>query len=403
MSSFRRWSIHPPKTTSSPEQEAQAFSSPAEDGVGRTAGRNVADGRPNEDAAFISVSFFVVLLALPIVSVFFMCARYACERAALGREARRARARARAALRTQFAPSPLDATTADGNDVGENEDREARGTFAARGNNTVRAVVNASTIDRLADAVIAGANPGYRRISRRRRRRIFQNENSIASYRREAVRRDLRRAFRTGDFSNYDRNLLHRVLQEQLDGNDNIEGIEGEYDEETTNFRIPAASIMLHDGSEGEDDGVAANNAFFVSEEPGPASRKTLQSLPSCKIGDKNWQLFTAGRTQDDLQNLTTCALCLENLQPNQSVIVLECEHVFCKSCVLPWFRLKASCPTCRRVVFAYSKEDRETVFSLPTPTGGDRDEENPSEARSNERSSSALDADDDGRVALPA
>ena len=402
MSSFRRWSFHPPgtpKTTSSPEE---AFSSPAEEGVGRTAGRNVADRRPNEeDAAFISVSFFVVLLALPIVSVFFMCARYACERAAMGREARRARARARAALRTQFAPSPLDATIADGNDVGQSEDREARGTFA-RGNNTVRAVVNASTIDRLADAVIAGANPGYRRISRRRRRRIFQNENSIASYRREAVRRDLRRAFRTGDFSNYDRNLLHRVLQEQLVGNDNIEGIEGEYDEETTNFRIPAASIMLPDSSEGEDDGIAANNAFFVSEEPGPASRKTLQSLPSCKIGDKNWQLFTAGRTQDDLQNLTTCALCLENLQPNQNVIVLECEHVFCKSCVLPWFRLKASCPTCRRVVFAYSKEDRETVFSLPTPTGGDRDEEDPSEARSDGRSLSALDADD-GRVALPA
>ena len=252
MSSFRRWSFHPPgtpKTTSSPEE---AFSSPAEEGVGRTAGRNVADRRPNEeDAAFISVSFFVVLLALPIVSVFFMCARYACERAAMGREARRARARARAALRTQFAPSPLDATIADGNDVGQSEDREARGTFA-RGNNTVRAVVNASTIDRLADAVIAGANPGYRRISRRRWRRIFQNENSIASYRREAVRRDLRRAFRTGDFSNYDRNLLHRVLQEQLVGNDNIEGIEGEYDEETTNFRIPAASIMLPDSSEGE-------------------------------------------------------------------------------------------------------------------------------------------------------
>ena len=103
MSSFRRWSFHPPgtpKTTSSPEE---AFSSPAEEGVGRTAGRNVADRRPNEeDAAFISVSFFVVLLALPIVSVFFMCARYACERAAMGREARRARARARAALRTQF-------------------------------------------------------------------------------------------------------------------------------------------------------------------------------------------------------------------------------------------------------------------------------------------------------------
>ncbi|CAL6279875.1 unnamed protein product [Bathycoccus prasinos] len=287
-------------------------------------------------------------MALPVVSVLFMSLRYMCERQSSRRERRERRERARAALRTHFvlasSSSSLETSATNGDrrrEGGAGGSDALVAFFAANdtsNNNARRGVVDASTIDRLADAVIAGRQ---------------SRENSIASYRAEAVRRDLRRAFRTGDFSNYDRNVLHRVLQEQLPGNGAM--TESDDDEETTtNFRISAEN----------------GDTLFVADEPGPASRKTLQSLPSCKIGDKNWQLFIAGRARDDLQNLTTCALCLEdlkNFQPNQhQVIVLECEHVFCKSCVIPWFQLRASCPTCRRVVFAYSKEDRESVFSPP-------------------------------------
>ena len=335
----------------------EAFSKDGEATAVKAAGRR---NQPNEEDTFVSFSFFIVLMALPVVSVLFMCLRYLCERQSSRRERRE---RARAALRTHFvlASSSSSLETSATNGDRQREEEGAGGSddlvafFAGNdtsNNNARRGVVDASTIDRLADAVIAGANPGYRRRrSSRRRRRI--EENSIESYRTEAVRRDLRRAFRTGDFSNYDRNVLHRVLQEQLPGNGAM--TESDDDEETTtNFRISAEN----------------GDTLFVADEPGPASRKTLQSLPSCKIGDKNWQLFIAGRARDDLQNLTTCALCLEDLktlQPNQhQVIVLECEHVFCKSCVIPWFQLRASCPTCRRVVFAYSKEDRESVFSPP-------------------------------------
>lgn len=338
----------------------EAFSKDGEATAVKAAGRR---NQPNEEDTFVSFSFFIVLMALPVVSVLFMCLRYLCERQSSRRERRERRERARAALRTHFvlasSSSSLETSATNGDRRREEEGAEGSDDlvafFAANdtsNNNARRGVVDASTIDRLADAVIAGANPGYRRRrSSRRRRRI--EENSIESYRTEAVRRDLRRAFRTGDFSNYDRNVLHRVLQEQLPGNGAM--TESDDDEETTtNFRISAEN----------------GDTLFVADEPGPASRKTLQSLPSCKIGDKNWQLFIAGRARDDLQNLTTCALCLEDLktfQPNQhQVIVLECEHVFCKSCVIPWFQLRASCPTCRRVVFAYSKEDRESVFSPP-------------------------------------
>ena len=341
----------------SSREEPEAFSSSEATAVKASGRRN----QPNEEDTFVSFSFFIVLMALPVVSVLFMCLRYMCERQSSRRERRERRERARAALRTHFvlASSSLPETSAANGDWRREEGvggSDALVAFLAANdtsnNNARRGVVDASTIDRLADAVIAGANPGYRRRrSSRRRRRI--EENSIESYRTEAVRRDLRRAFRTGDFSNYDRNVLHRVLQEQLPGNGAM--TESDDDEETTtNFRISAEN----------------GDTLFVADEPGPASRKTLQSLPSCKIGDKNWQLFIAGRARDDLQNLTTCALCLEDLktfQPNQhQVIVLECEHVFCKSCVIPWFQLRASCPTCRRVVFAYSKEDRESVFSPP-------------------------------------
>ena len=336
----------------------EAFSSSEATAV-KASGRG---NQPNEEDTFVSFSFFIVLMALPVVSVLFMCLRYMCERQSSRRERRERRERARAALRTHFvlASSSLPETSAANGDWRREEGvggSDALVAFLAANdtsnNNARRGVVDASTIDRLADAVIAGANPGYRRRrSSRRRRRI--EENSIESYRTEAVRRDLRRAFRTGDFSNYDRNILHGVLQEQLPGNGAMTESDDDDEETRTNFRISAEN----------------GDTLFVADEPGPASRKTLQSLPSCKIGDKNWQLFIAGRARDDLQNLTTCALCLEDLktfQPNQhQVIVLECEHVFCKSCVIPWFQLRASCPTCRRVVFAYSKEDRESVFSPP-------------------------------------
>ena len=208
-------------------------------------------------------------------------------KAVLETRTKRKKREARAALRTHFvlASSSLPETSAANGDRRREEGAGGSDALVAflaandtSNNNARRGVVDASTIDRLADAVIAGANPGYRRRrSSRRRRRI--EENSIESYRTEAVRRDLRRAFRTGDFSNYDRNVLRRVLQEQLPGNGAMTESDDDDEETRTNFRISAEN----------------GDTLFVADEPGPASRKTLQSLPSCKIGDKNWQLFIAG------------------------------------------------------------------------------------------------------------
>jgi len=351
MSSFTssRQYRHPPGTSpffsSSSSTKKRTTASPTTTNGGKTDAVGGGAGGGGGGGS-VSIMFFFVLMALPASFVLFLCARYACERAHARRERRERRERARAALRTRFGV----ASSSDGNN-NNNTNGGGGGSNGLPASANGGVVVRASTIDRLADAVIAEANhhSGYtRRSSSRRRRRA--EERSIASYRAEAVRRDLRRAFRTGDFSGYDVSLLRRVLlQDRIQENG---GIESEYDEETTNFRI-----------------AAENDAFFVAEEPGPASLKTLESLPRCKINDRKWQRFVAGRARDEIENLQTCALCLEDFpQQNHALIVLECEHVFCESCVVQWFRLRASCPTCRRVVFAYSKKDRESVFSLPKP-----------------------------------
>ena len=76
----------------------EAFSSSEATAV-KASGRG---NQPNEEDTFVSFSFFIVLMALPVVSVLFMCLRYMCERQSSRRERRERRERARAALRTHF-------------------------------------------------------------------------------------------------------------------------------------------------------------------------------------------------------------------------------------------------------------------------------------------------------------
>ena len=88
----------------------EAFSSSEATAV-KASGRG---NQPNEEDTFVSFSFFIVLIALPVVSVLFMCLRYMCERQSSRRERRERRERARAALRTHFvlASSSLPETSA---------------------------------------------------------------------------------------------------------------------------------------------------------------------------------------------------------------------------------------------------------------------------------------------------
>lgn len=45
------------------------------------------------------------------------------------------------------------------------------------------------------------------------------------------------------------------------------------------------------------------------------------------------------------------CVICIEPLQSKQTTIILECNHIYHKNCILDWFNKELTCPMCRKPV----------------------------------------------------
>jgi len=50
-----------------------------------------------------------------------------------------------------------------------------------------------------------------------------------------------------------------------------------------------------------------------------------------------------------DEEHYEDCLICLEEFRPNDTIISLNCNHKFHKSCILAWAMTKDECPTCRQ------------------------------------------------------
>ena len=46
-----------------------------------------------------------------------------------------------------------------------------------------------------------------------------------------------------------------------------------------------------------------------------------------------------------------TCVICIEPLQSKQTTIILDCNHIYHKNCILDWFNKELTCPMCRKPV----------------------------------------------------
>ncbi|CAF1016579.1 unnamed protein product [Rotaria sordida] len=57
--------------------------------------------------------------------------------------------------------------------------------------------------------------------------------------------------------------------------------------------------------------------------------------------------------TADELANVsdTTCIICREEMQVQQSIKRLSCQHIFHKNCLRSWFQRQQACPICRKPV----------------------------------------------------
>ncbi|KAF7145943.1 hypothetical protein RHSIM_Rhsim04G0080100 [Rhododendron simsii] len=54
---------------------------------------------------------------------------------------------------------------------------------------------------------------------------------------------------------------------------------------------------------------------------------------------------------KEDDNDYYRCAICLEDFEPRQEVMVTPCRHVFHGECILPWVKSSSRCPVCRFVI----------------------------------------------------
>lgn len=46
-----------------------------------------------------------------------------------------------------------------------------------------------------------------------------------------------------------------------------------------------------------------------------------------------------------------SCAICLEDFEPKEEVMITPCNHMFHEDCIVPWITNKGQCPVCRFVI----------------------------------------------------
>ncbi|OUS43360.1 hypothetical protein BE221DRAFT_81038 [Ostreococcus tauri] len=67
------------------------------------------------------------------------------------------------------------------------------------------------------------------------------------------------------------------------------------------------------------------------------------------------------------------CAICCENFEDEDVVVVLRCAHAFHDHCAIPWLRMHATCPICRMDVNRMSLLERHDVFTRRRPNSDRR------------------------------
>lgn len=87
--------------------------------------------------------------------------------------------------------------------------------------------------------------------------------------------------------------------------------------------------------------------------------KKLSRNQKSTEVGKT-----VGGGTEEPAEfNNHTCAICLEDFLPGESLIILPCKHSFHSNCITPWLTERSStCPLCKRVLLNDDDDEDENA-----------------------------------------
>lgn len=107
-----------------------------------------------------------------------------------------------------------------------------------------------------------------------------------------------------------------------------------------------------------------------------PAAKKIMQRL-SLYYREKNVKNSSNEKeTDEDGKN---CAICLEDFEPRQIVMLTPCNHMFHEECIVPWVKSHGQCPVCRFAICDRIKNRTPVPLNtnhvnISNPASGDGD-----------------------------
>lgn len=107
-----------------------------------------------------------------------------------------------------------------------------------------------------------------------------------------------------------------------------------------------------------------------------PAAKKIMQRL-SLYYREKNVKSSSNEKeTDEDGKN---CAICLEDFEPRQIVMLTPCNHMFHEECIVPWVKSHGQCPVCRFAICDRIKNRTPVALNtnqvnVSNPSSGDGD-----------------------------
>lgn len=84
---------------------------------------------------------------------------------------------------------------------------------------------------------------------------------------------------------------------------------------------------------------------FIMQNDPNrygnpPAGKKAMESLEKFEMDPIRLDKMS--------KEENSCSVCKDEFEIKQQVIALPCKHYFHEECIIPWFKERNSCPTCR-------------------------------------------------------
>lgn len=76
----------------------------------------------------------------------------------------------------------------------------------------------------------------------------------------------------------------------------------------------------------------------------------------------------------DNEEDGKRCAICLEDFERGQEVMITPCKHMFHEECIVPWAKSNAQCPVCR---FVFGPKTRESATPFNRGNSNNNNTEN--------------------------